>query len=245
MSLATNEEVSGKLTKDRFLLVGRNPGFSRSVAEVMERYRVCEIIEACSLDGAARLLSGEQFALILLDLPASDLCGSACSSFGQLLGESTPVVVFIDPNVGPVLTIQVGFLPNEYLIKPFRFGSLLDRVNTLLPYDPTTGQESYDIGSATFVPRKSLLNNSSMGASIRLTEKETVLLEMLYHAGKRSVSRESLLKEGWGYQASIPTRTLETHIYRLRKKLREANGSGEILVKTAQGYRLKLDSSAD
>jgi DNA-binding response OmpR family regulator len=229
------------LKKDRFLLVGHDISFSNCVAEGMARYRECEVVEAGSLDTAARRLSEAQFTLVLLDLPTSDLCGSVCASFGFLLGETIPVVVFIDPIACPVLTIQVGFLPNEYLVKPFRLGTLLDRVNALLLHDPSTGHVSYEINSVTFTPLKSLLSNRSTGVSIRLTEKERVILDMLYHAGEQPVPRESLLKQGWGYRASIPTHTLETHIYRLRKKLQEADGSGDILVKTAQGYRLKLD----
>tara|TARA_A100001037_G_C15148345_1_gene637586 strand:- start:3417 stop:4100 length:684 start_codon:yes stop_codon:yes gene_type:complete len=226
---------------DRLLLVGHDISFSASVAEAIGRYRECEVVESSSLDAAARCLSEAQFSLALLDLPTSDLCSSACANFGFLLGENIPVVVLIDPAVSPVLTIQVGFLPNEYLVKPFRLGTLLDRVNALLAHDPATSHVSYEIDAVIFTPLKSTLSNRSTGASIRLTEKERVILEMLYQAGKRPVPRETLLKQGWGYRASIPTHTLETHIYRLRKKLQEANGSGDILVKTAQGYRLKLD----
>ena len=236
-----DDEGSKKLKKDPLLLVGYDSAFASGVVEVIERYKACEVIEANSLGAAVRRLSGEQFSLVLLDVPGADLCSSACSSFGFLLGVNTPVVVFIDPNASPVLTIQVGFLPNEYLVKPFRLGTLLDRVNALLLHDPSTGHVSYEINSVTFTPLKSLLSNRSTGVSIRLTEKERVILDMLYHAGEQPVPRESLLKQGWGYRASIPTHTLETHIYRLRKKLQEADGSGDILVKTAQGYRLKLD----
>tara|TARA_Y100000588_G_scaffold327007_1_gene361755 strand:- start:333 stop:1067 length:735 start_codon:yes stop_codon:yes gene_type:complete len=236
-----DDEGSKKLKKDPLLLVGYDSAFASGVVEVIERYKACEVIEANSLGAAVRRLSGEQFSLVLLDVPGADLCSSACSSFGFLLGVNTPVVVFIDPNASPVLTIQVGFLPNEYLVKPFRLGTLLDRINALLPHGASTGHVSYEINAVTFAPLKGLVSNRSTGASIRLTEKERVILEMLYHAGERPVSRESLLKQGLGYQASISTHTLETHIYRLRKKLQQTNGSGDILVKTAQGYRLKLD----
>ena len=233
------------MKKDRFLIVGHDIAFVRGVTEVMERYRECEVVEAGSLDVAAGHILEEQFALVFVDLPAVDLCSPACSSFGFLLGESIPVVVFVDPNSCPVLAIQVGFLPNEYLMKPFRLGTLLDRVNYLLPNDSITSQAPCVIGQFTFIPLKSLLKNMSTGASIRLTEKETLILKMLYSAGTQSVSRESLLKQGWGYQTSIPTHTLETHVYRLRKKLQEANGTGEVLVKTTQGYKLNLDNAVN
>ena len=53
---------------------------------------------------------------------------------------------------------------------------------------------------------------------MRLTEKETNILKYLYRAGGKSVAREELLAEVWGYNAGVTTHTLETHIYRLRQK---------------------------
>lgn len=53
---------------------------------------------------------------------------------------------------------------------------------------------------------------------IELTEKETQLIEYLYNA-KKTVNKKKLLNDIWGYNSSIDTHTLETHIYRLRRKL--------------------------
>ena len=76
------------------------------------------------------------------------------------------------------------------------------------------------------------------GNKVRLTEKETAILRFLYRAGQRSVSREILLQEVWGYNSGVTTHTLETHIYRLRQKIEKDAAMPEILVTEAGGYKL-------
>ena len=67
-------------------------------------------------------------------------------------------------------------------------------------------------GPAGFRPRSKLLL-SPMGNKVRLTEKETSILRYLYRAGQRPVSRETLLREVWGYNSGVPrTRSRRTSI---------------------------------
>jgi DNA-binding response OmpR family regulator len=73
---------------------------------------------------------------------------------------------------------------------------------------------------------------------IRLTEKEANILKYLYRAGTKSVSREELLAEVWGYNAGVTTHTLETHVYRLRQKIEPEAGSQKLLLTEPGGYRL-------
>ena len=59
----------------------------------------------------------------------------------------------------------------------------------------------------------------------------------LHGAGGRPVGRDELLREVWGYSEEAATRTLETHVWRLRRKLAAA-GAGGLLFTEAGGYRL-------
>jgi len=88
-----------------------------------------------------------------------------------------------------------------------------------------------------FRPSSKLLLNPE-GNEVRLTEKETGVLRYLCRAGQRSVSRETLLQEVWGYNSGLTTHTLETHIYRLRQKIEKDAASPAILVTQAGGYTL-------
>lgn len=77
------------------------------------------------------------------------------------------------------------------------------------------------------------------GGQIALTEKETGVLQCLLGANGQPVPRDTLLRQVWGYSDEISTHTLETHIYRLRGKLRQATEALDILSSEEGGYSLK------
>jgi DNA-binding response OmpR family regulator len=75
------------------------------------------------------------------------------------------------------------------------------------------------------------------GRKVRLTDKEAAILTLL--AGTDgAVDRQTLLAQVWGYGRSVTTHTLETHIYRLRRKIEAAPDGAALLVTEPGGYRL-------
>lgn len=123
----------------------------------------------------------------------------------------------------------------ESFSKPLRLGHLLARV--LFHLHAARGQgEPLAFGSFRLDPQARQVVIGTTGAVIRLTEKETHLLEYLGRSEK-PVSREELLAAVWGYDARIDTHTLETHIYRLRRKLDpEGEGQNANPIAVAGGY---------
>ena len=75
---------------------------------------------------------------------------------------------------------------------------------------------------------------------IRLTEMEAKILNFLYNSDGNLIKRDTLLKEVWGYNSEVMTHTLETHIYRLRKKIETDRISKNLLISESGGYRLNL-----
>lgn len=73
--------------------------------------------------------------------------------------------------------------------------------------------------------------------TIDLTDKEIQLLQAIIQAGNDGVLREALLQSVWGITSELDTHTLETHIYRLRKKIRDAFDI-EIIKASEGGYKL-------
>ncbi|MBI3274464.1 MAG: winged helix-turn-helix domain-containing protein [Methylocystis sp.] len=86
------------------------------------------------------------------------------------------------------------------------------------------------------VPLRGLVD--AAGKRLRLTEKERAILLRLAKAGGASVSRDMLLRDVWGYNPAVTTRTLETHIYRLRRKLELDASTARLLVTERGGYKL-------
>ena len=80
---------------------------------------------------------------------------------------------------------------------------------------------------------------------MRLTEKEAAILAHLRRALPNAVARDALLAQVWGYASVIATHTLETHVYRLRRKLAVVAPTGPRLVSDGNGYRLTLAGAAE
>lgn len=111
--------------------------------------------------------------------------------------------------------------------KPLRLPVLASRIRELLARGG-----GISIGRWRFDESRSVLDGAG-GALVRLTAKEAAILSRLHRAAGQVVARETLLDEVWGYGAGIDTHTLETHIYKLRRKL-----GGGVLVSENGGYKL-------
>ena len=79
----------------------------------------------------------------------------------------------------------------------------------------------------------------------RLTEKEAAIFDRLSRAQGAIVSKAALLADVWGYAPNVSTRTLETHIHRLRQKIENDPARPQLLLTAEGGYRLAQENRAD
>jgi DNA-binding response OmpR family regulator len=151
-------------------------------------------------------------------------------------GASVPATLNCDLIVaepGLLPEADAGGIPVVVLTKPVRPGALLARVEEALRAAPAAAMP---LGKWRFDPVARLLEDRD-GNRVRLTDKEAAILEHLRQA-EGVVGRETLLAEVWGYSAAVTTHTLETHIYRLRRKIEADPANATLLVTEAGGYRL-------
>ena len=73
--------------------------------------------------------------------------------------------------------------------------------------------------------------------SLKITEKETHFIDML-NSQSKSLSKEYILKIIWSYSSDTDTHTVETHIYRLRQKIKECFNDNNFIINTPKGYSL-------
>ena len=123
------------------------------------------------------------------------------------------------------------------LQRPFKIVSLLECMRRLLSKYEFSSEIKISIGNIQFCPGSRLIKLQN-GQTINLTEKETNILKYLYRYRDRIVSKEVLLNEVWSHTTSLTTHTLETYIYRLRKKVRVSFASNEFIVTKKGGYQL-------
>lgn len=141
-------------------------------------------------------------------------------------------LIVADPLLAPAAGSGVPVL---VLAKPVRLSVLLARVDEALR---ASAAVPVALGPWRFDPVGRMLEDCD-GRKVRLTDKETAILEYLLQAGG-VVGREALLAQVWGYSAAVTTHTLETHIYRLRRKIEADPVHATLLVTEAGGYRLTV-----
>lgn len=128
----------------------------------------------------------------------------------------------------------------ESFRKPLRLGHFLVRLRFYLETAPRLRSTTLTFGPYRLEPQNRQIVIMSNEGIIRLTEKETALLEYL---GLRDqpVEREELLAAIWGYNPTIETHTLETHIYQLRRKLDPENKGENWLLNKQGSYLLNRE----
>ena len=203
------------------LLVDENAVPRRVLAEQLAREGTYTVIEAGS---AAEARAAQNYVFAIIDGALTD--SEALSRGLRAQGFDGPILFLTDSERAA----------GEYLVKPFRFSALLGRLSAHLGHHGASEDRVIAIGPYLFRPGAKLLTGDG-ARRIRLTEKEANILKFLAAAG-RTVPRETLLHEVWGYSPAVTTHTLETHIYRLRRKIEENQGRAKILVTEDGGYRL-------
>jgi len=126
---------------------------------------------------------------------------------------------------------------SERVPRPVRLPDLVARLHALLATFEASPDAAIPLGGYAFHPAAKLMLGPG-GKRIRLTEKEAAILLYLHRAGGRAVARAELLGEVWGYSSAVTTHTLETHIYRLRRKIEPEPQAARLLLTDEGGYRL-------
>jgi DNA-binding response OmpR family regulator len=193
---------------NRILLAEGEDVLRASLAEQLQRDGY-EVVAA--RDGKeAHAAAREPLGFAIIGLADGDrLAGSLRQN-----GLNCPVLLLTDSDSSTTL---------EALARPFRFSALLARLHALNAHHAHAEGGVVRIGPYTFHPSAKLLQAD--GRKVRLTEKETNILKFL-HASAGTVPRDILLHE------------LETHIYRLRKKIEQNPAKAQILLTEGGGYRL-------
>jgi DNA-binding response OmpR family regulator len=208
-----------------------------------------EVLEADTLADARHLLerSFPDLAIVDLGLPDGDGLDllAHVRDADRIAGRLDPELplVVLSGRISELDRLR-GFRRgcDDYIIKPFSYYELNARVRALLRRTsrrPGTGRMR--IGSLELDPmsRQAWLH----GEPVALSKKEYALLRALAGEPTRVFTREELLRGVWGFRAMGATRTLDSHAFRLRRKLNR-EGDRFVINVWGIGYRL-VDGSVD
>src|SRR5436190_875435 len=194
-------------------------------------------------DGAAGLRKAreETPALIILDLmlpkmPGLEICKVLKTDSAT---RAIPVIMLTAKAEEIDRIVGLEFGADDYVTKPFSPRELVLRINAILRRGKSEGTEDkkLSIGMITLDPARHQVTVA--GKPLRLTSVEFKLLSMLMQRQGRVQARDRLLNEVWGYESMIDTRTVDTHVRRLRKKL----GKAAAAIETVRGFGYRIRES--
>lgn len=225
------------MNKRRILLVDDDADLRQTLVEQLKDQREFEVLEAGSANDALKSVRAHNVDLMILDVGLPDMDGREAIKLLRDEGFKGPILMLTghDTDADQIKGLDAG--ASDYLTKPFRFPVLLARVNAALRQHDQSEDVVFTIGQYSFQPSAKLLEAND-GGKVRLTDKETSILKFLYRQGPKTITRDVLLKEVWGYNNRVTTHTLETHIYRLRQKIERDPSNARLLVTEDGGYRL-------
>lgn len=190
-----------------------------------------------------RVLAHDSFDLLVLDWELPDVNGDEVLAWARANGHESVPVLFTtarDEEKDIVAALKAG--ADDYLVKPLRKEEMLARIGALTRRSSSSGRAApragFRVGEFEIDPDRRLVVRN--GATIELTQKDFDLATFLFRNVGNLVSRGHILETVWGRSPDLNTRTVDTHVSRLRTKLGLLPEHGWRLSAIYQhGYRLE------
>jgi len=205
-----------------------------------------KVVQAESIAEGEKALAANKIDVIILDLMLPDGSGlTLCRDVkSDAKTKHIPVIILTakTEEVDRIVGFELG--ADDYVTKPFSVRELILRVKAILKRGIDSPQQENDISDMEVGDLR--LNLDAHQAFVRdeeiaLTALEFRLLKHLLDRRGRVQTRDQLLEEVWGYSSDVTTRTVDTHIKRLREKLL---GAGDC-IQTIRGVGYRFARSAD
>jgi DNA-binding response OmpR family regulator len=230
-------------TPRRVLLIEDNEKLALGLRHNLEfeGYQVRSAADAATGLAAAH---AEPFDLVILDLMLPDMNGYRVLEQLREEGNAAPVLILtaLGEEADKVRGFRLG--ADDYVTKPFGLMELMARVDALIrraQRTTSTAPAPLRIGEVTVNPTTRTVHRN--GDVVPLRPKEFELLVALLRRNGAVATRQELLTEVWGYDESVMSRTVDTHIAELRRKLEDDPASPRLILTVLKtGYRAGVDS---
>ena len=211
------------MSKEHILLVEDEPDLLQTLSFNFEGegYKVSKALNG---EEAMKLLEkNDSIALVILDLMLPDISGLDICRYIRNTDDLKDILVIMVTAKGEEVDRVVGFEvgSDDYVVKPYSVRELLLRVGGMLKRSSKEKDEG-DKEVLVFEDLKIDTNKHKVYLSdkkISLTSKEFKLLKHLLSKADKVQTRDNLLDKVWGYNNDVTTRTVDTHVKRLRSKI--------------------------
>ncbi len=210
---------------------------------------LCQVLGAAGhqchgFDSGKELLAQlrkDNYDMLVMDWQVADLSGvEVLRRAKEKMAPNTPLLFLTTSSGEDDIVAGMAAGANDYLIKPLRRTELVARVQALLrrAYPAQNGAEQLQFGQYVFETRPGRLLID--GAVIEVTHKEFSLALLFFRNIGRPLSRAFIHEAVWIRETALPSRTMDTHVSRVRNKLALRPENGFRLVPVySYGYRLE------
>ena len=228
----------------RILIIEDQPDIRKTIDYNLSRESF-EVFQAASIAEGEQAIQQHKPDLVILDLMLPDGSGlTLCRDIKSDPATKNTLVILLTAKADEldrVIGFELG--ADDYVTKPFSVRELILRVKAILkrraseerqPADPS---QTFGALTLNLEAHQVFINDLEVG----FTALEFRLLKHLIDRKGRVQSRDQLLEEVWGYSAEVTTRTVDTHIKRLREKL----GSAGEYIQTIRGVGYRFSKTPD
>jgi len=223
----------------------RNPTVYEQVRNALARAGF-ESVQFDTETALLRSLRRHSFALIVIDIaltPRDDDSIFSWLSFRS--GDLTPTLILSPIRSADLVALALDSGADDFLLRPFETVELTARIHALIRRSSPPSQ-SRNIEYAGFALNRESARFSYRGTPIALTSREFSMAWLFFSSPGVYISRETIGAVIWSADSEVAGRTIEQHVYKLRKKL-QVDEKPVVMIRTAysQGYRLELCGAED
>jgi two-component system phosphate regulon response regulator PhoB len=233
--------MSSKAANKRILVADDEPDVLQLVSANLKNagYNVLKAEDGLSALNQARETLP---SLIVLDLMLPEMSGlEVCKVLKKEPATAAIPIIMLTAKaeeVDRIVGLELG--ADDYMTKPFSPRELVLRVKSVLRRAGSAGEVSDQLSLGDIRIDRSRYEITIAGKPVDFTATEFKLLALLIERRGRVQSRDTLLNDVWGYETAIDTRTVDTHIRRLREKL----GRCADCIETIRGFGYRVTEPA-
>jgi len=229
-------------TQFQAVIVTNNVSFGEDLRQSILQETICGTANLIPHNDLHEAVKSNIIDVAIIELSSATPANMRYIREFKILAPYIPVLILTDStswNNDEILFLRSGA---DYITKkPIHLAQLLARISTVLRWknirNSGLNNTQNKIGALEFKPEIRRLVHPK-NQEIQLTETETKMLSFLMRHRGQNVLREDLLKYVWGYNIESNTHTVETHIYRLRKKMGPHLRNKAFITTESRGYRL-------